>query len=144
VGRTLIAIALVFAGTAARAEPLLPNDAEPRAPQWLVAPHDPELAPLHHPSYFEQHAARVDRDMLFFDRGYTLERMRERDDLRLPGATPGTNTSTALATSLFSVAVVSSAHTPRPLKFAFDRALHVGPAILEGGGMGAGFGGRIW
>lgn len=129
-------MALSTVAAVAHAEP-------PSAPAWLVAPHDPELAPLRRPSYFEQHAARVERDMLIMDHGYTLERMRERDELQLPGKTPGTSTSTTFGVGLFSGLVVSSAHTPRALQFAFDRSMHLGPAILEGGGMGAGFGGAF-
>lgn len=100
----------------------------------------PSLRP---PSYFEQHSARVERDLLIFQHGYTLERMRERDALELYGPTPGTSTSTALGIGLFSSIVVSSAHTPRALRFAFDRSFHLGPAIFDGGGMGAGLGGRM-
>jgi hypothetical protein len=140
---SIIAVAAV--GAAANAEPIVHDPhATPTAPAWLVAPRDPELTPLRRPSYFEQHAARVERNMLMFDHGYTLERMRERDELELPGATPGTPTSTALGTGLFSAAVVASAHTPAALRFAFDRSLHVGAAIFDAGGMGVGFGGRIW
>lgn len=138
-GRLFTAIVVVTLASAAHAEPPPPS-----APEWLVAPHDPELAPLRQPSYFEQHAARVEHDMLIFDRGYTLEQMRTRDQLRLAGATPGTSMSSTLGTGLFSAAVVSAAHTPPALQFAFDRSLHLGPAILEGGAMGAGFGGLFW
>ena len=47
------------------------------------------------------------------------------------------------ASDCFSGMVVAAAHTPPALRFAFDRSLHVGPAIFDGGGMGAGFGGRM-
>jgi hypothetical protein len=131
----VVAAALTALGAAALA------DEPPRVPVWLVAPTLPP-APRP-PTYFERHYARVEHDMLFFDRGYTLELMRERDGLSLYGPTPGTNVSTALGIGLFSGVVVSAAHTPPFLRFAYDRALHVGPAIFEGGGMGAGFGGRL-
>jgi hypothetical protein len=114
----------------------------PPAPVWLVAPADREPPP-HAPTYFEAHSARVDRNLLRFQHGYSLEIMRERDTLQLYGATPGTARSTGLGVASFSAAVVSSAHTPLPLRFAFDRAFHVGPAIFDGGGLGAGFGGRL-
>jgi len=112
------------------------------APAWLVAPRlpPPSLPP---PTYFQQHSARVERDMLLFQHGYTLDYMRERDTLLLYGSTPGTNTSTGLGIGLFSAVVVSAAHTPPFLRFAFDRSLHLGPAVFDGGGMGAGFGGRL-
>ena len=78
-----------------------------------------------------------------FQHSYTLDTMRQRDTLELYGVTPGTSTSTALGVAAFSTMVVSSAHTPVPLRFAFDRKFHLGPAIFDGGGMGAGFGGRL-
>ena len=129
-----VAISVATVGNAV-AEP-------PPAPAWLVAPRDP-IPALREPSYFEQHSARVTRTMLMFHHGYTLERMRDRDTLELYGPTPGTNTSTAAGIGIFSAVVVSAAHTPLPLRFAFDRSLHLGPAIFEGGGMGAGFGGHL-
>jgi hypothetical protein len=136
----LVAVAAVaFAGRAggiaAADEPPLP------APAWLIAPRDP--APwLRQPSYFEQHSARVEHDLLWFHHGFTLDKMRERDQLELYGATPGSSSSTALGIGTFSVVVVAATHTPRALRFAFDRSLHVGPAIFDGG-LGAGFGGRM-
>jgi hypothetical protein len=127
--------ALMFAASGnALAEP-------PPTPAWLVAPRDP--VPPRPLSYFEQHSLRVERDLLMFQRGYTLERMRDRDTLELYGPTPGSATSTAAGIGIFSAIVVSSAHTPAPLRFAFDRSLHLGPAIFDGGGMGAGFGGSL-
>jgi hypothetical protein len=122
-----------FAGGAARAD-------EP--PVWLVAPTVSE-PPRPHPSYFEEHSARVTRNIHMFQSSYSLDTMRERDTLSLYGPTPGTNLSTGLGTGLFTALVVSTAHTPEWLRFAYDRALHLGPAIFEGGGMGAGFGGRM-
>lgn len=117
-------------------------DEPPPAPAWLVAPRlpPPSLPP---PTYFQRHSARVEHDMLLFQHGYTLEYMRDRDALQLYGSTPGTNTSTGLGIGLFSAVVVSAAHTPPFLRFAFDRSLHLGPAVFDGGGMGAGFGGRL-
>ena len=114
----------------------------PPAPAWLVAPRDPSPS-LRAPSYFEQHSARVERDFLKFHHDYTLDRMRERDRLQLYGPTPGSSTSTAAGIGVFSAVVVAAAHAPVPLRFAFDRSLHLGPAIFEGGGIGAGFGGRL-
>ena len=131
------AVVAAWCGVAGADEPLPPS-----APAWLIAPRTPAPS-LRHPSYFEQHSARVERDLMSFHHGYTLETMRERDGLQLYGPTPGTSTSTALGVGLFSAVVVSAAHTPHALRFAFDRALHLGPAIFDGGGMGAGFGGRM-
>ena len=131
-----IALGVAVVGNARADEP-----PPPPAPAWLEAPRlPPSPRP---PTYFEQHSARVERDMLLFQHGYTLEYLRERDTLQLYGPTPGTTLSTAFGVGLFSVVVVSSAHTPPFLRFAFDRSLHVGPAVFDGGGMGAGFGGRL-
>ena len=125
-----------MSGIAAADEPA------PSAPAWLIAPREP-MPSLRQPSYFARHSARVERDLLLFHHGYTLENMRERDTLELYGATPGNATSTALGVGLFSGVVVTAAHTPAFLRFAFDRSLHLGPAVFDGGGMGAGFGGRM-
>jgi len=129
-----------FTGRAA-AEPLS-APAAPPAPVWLIAPKEPE-PPRRPLTYFEEHSARVTHDLLLFQHSYTLDTMRARDTLELYGPTPGTPTSTALGIGAFAGVVVSSAHTPRALRFAFDGKLHVGPAIFDGGGMGAGFGGRM-
>jgi hypothetical protein len=130
---TLVLALFGFAGSLRAAEP----------PAWLIAPNDPQLGTPPPPSYFETHAARVERNLHILRPGYTLEDARERDELRLPGPTPGTSTSTMAGIGLFSFAVFGSAHTPQFLQFAFDRTLHLGPAIFDGGGMGAGFGGRL-
>ncbi|HEX8951774.1 MAG TPA: hypothetical protein VF945_08000 [Polyangia bacterium] len=132
---------LVAAAGFARATPAR-GDEPPPAPAWLVAPRVPPPS-LRPPSYFEQHSARVAHDLLMFQQRYTLEHMRERDTLELYGPTPGRATATAFGVGLFSGVVVGAAHTPPFLRFAFDRSLHLGPAILDGGGMGAGFGGRL-
>jgi hypothetical protein len=116
--------------------------AEP-VPAWLIAPHDPSLQSPPPPSYFERHAARVERNIHIFQHGYSLEQSRERDELRLYGRTPGSPAATMSGIGLFSFAVFSVAHTPAALDFAFDRGLHLGPAVFEGGGMGAGFGGHL-
>jgi hypothetical protein len=130
-----VAFGFVVAGNA-KAEP------PPAAPAWLVAPTDPTPS-LRTPSYFEQHSARVERNLILFEHGYSLEHMRERDALELYGPTPGSMQSTVAGIGLFSAVVVGAAHTPAALRFAFDGALHVGPAIFDGGGMGAGFGGSL-
>jgi hypothetical protein len=130
------AIVVAWSGIVAAEEP------PPPTPAWLIAPREP-MRSLRRPSYFEQHSARVERNMLMFEHGYTLERMRERDALELYGPTPGSAMSTTLGVGLFSAVVVTAAHTPPALRFAFDRSLHLGPAIFDGGGMGAGFGGRL-
>ena len=99
--------------------------------------------PSRPPSYFEEHSARVDHDMLFFEHGYTLADMRERDALRLYGPTPGNEMSGLDGAAVLAGAVVVAAHAPRPVRRLLDGRWHVGPAILYGGGMGAGAGGRF-
>jgi hypothetical protein len=88
-------------------------------------------------SYFRRHAARVEDDLLHFNASYTLESMRDRDAWLRFGSVGGPGAS-ALGAALFSGAVVGSAHGPLRM-----RAVHIGPAIFDGGGMGAGFGGRL-
>ncbi len=111
------------------------------APAWLIAPQLPQPSPRK-PSYVEQRSTRVERHILLFHSGFTLDAMRERDTLQLYGQTPGTTTATVLGVGVFSGVVVGVAHTPPFLRFAFDRELHLGPAIFDSG-MGAGFGGRL-
>jgi hypothetical protein len=137
VHRLFAAIALLTWGAVALAEEPPP----PTAPVWLVAPQDPPPL-VRPPTYIEQHSARVERDILKFDDGYTLERMRERDQLSLYGSTPGTVGGAMLGAAVFSTAVFGAAHSP--VRFAFDHTWHLGPAIFDGGGMGAGFGGVVW
>src|SRR5262249_6213576 len=70
----------------------------------------------------------------------TLESRREIDRLRLFSPVSG-NVSPGVA--LFGAAVVAAAPAPGPLRPLFDRPWHLGPALLEGGGLGAGLGGRF-
>lgn len=93
-------------------------------------------------SYFRRHAARVEDDLLHFNTAYTLESMRDRDGWLRFGSAGGTGAA-SLGAAILSAAVVASAHAPRRLRPLFDRPLHFGPAIFDGGGMGAGFGGRM-
>jgi hypothetical protein len=107
----------------------------------LAAPTHP--TPRRWPSYVEAHSRRVQHDLLFFDHGYTLEEVRRRDALRLYGPTPGSDGAGELGAAVFATAVVAAAHAPPPLRRLFDGRLHVGPAILYGGGVGAGAGGHF-
>lgn len=129
-GAALLVVAL--ATLPAAASPCLPTVARGA---WRRCELDAGAMRLH--SYFQRHANRVADDMLHFNRSYTLESMRERDEW-LRFGTVGGPTAAAIGANLFSGAVVTSAHGPRQL-----RALHLGPAIFDGGGMGAGFGGRL-
>ena len=46
------------------------------------------------------------------------------------------------ALAMFAATTILSAHAPRPLRILFDGPVHLGPAIFDGGGMGAGIAGR--
>jgi hypothetical protein len=81
--------------------------------------------------------------MLFFQHSYSLADMRDRDTLRLYGATPGGAGAVGGGIALFGGVVVSAAHAPGAVRVLFDHRLHVGPALFDGGGMGAGVGGRL-
>jgi hypothetical protein len=38
---------------------------------------------------------------------------------------------------------MTTAHAPKPLRFLFDKRIHLGPAMFENGGMGGGLGGSF-
>ena len=71
-----------------------------------------------------------------------LAQRRELDRLLLfrDAAELADPSAVALGIGLFATAVFAAAHAPAPLRFPFDRRLHLGPAIFQGGGMGAGLG----
>ena len=94
-------------------------------------------------SYFEAHEQLVMRDMISFNHSYTLDYLRDRDLLRLYGPTPGSTGGVADGIALFSTVVVAAAHLPGRARVLFDHRVHVGPALFEGGGMGAGIGARM-
>lgn len=153
------AIAFSFVATisllagAARAD----SDAEPREPLRLTAEpcradNGAEMgcgytksAPRvpRPPSYFEAHELLVMHDMVSFNHSYTLDYLRDRDLLRLYGPTPGNSGSVADGIALFSTAVIAAAHLPGRARVLFDHNVHLGPALFEGGGMGAGVGARL-
>ncbi len=95
------------------------------------------------PSYFSQHEQRVERATIVYQRGYTLDELRDRDRLELYGVAPGGARATALGGAMFGGRVVMSAHAPAPLRPLFDARLHLGPALFWGGGLGAAAGGRF-
>ena len=95
-------------------------------------------------SYFEAHEQLVMRDMISFNHSYTLDYLRDRDRLRLYGPTPGSAGGVADGVAMFSTVVIAAAHLPAgPARVIFDHKVHVGPALFEGGGMGAGIGARM-
>ena len=71
-----------------------------------------------------------------------LEQARDRDALMLPGGAPSMR-SGAMGAMVMGAAVVLAAHAPARLRTVVDGPVHVGPALFEGGGMGAGVGARF-
>lgn len=141
---------LLLAAGAVHAEPL------PRGPlRLVVAPCEDEsgaalrcASPIRKVprtvSYFEAHERLVMRDMVSFNHSYTLEYLRDRDLLRLYGPTPGSTAGVSYGVAMFSTAVLAAAHMPPgPARVIFDHTVHFGPALFEGGGMGAGIGARM-
>jgi hypothetical protein len=103
----------------------------------------------HTPSYFEQKAAQVFASFHTFKTARTaaeeqdpLQQARDRDALLLPGGAVSMR-SGALGSMVMGAAVVLAAHAPAQLRPIVDGPVHVGPALFEGGGMGAGIGARF-
>jgi hypothetical protein len=106
-------------------------------------------APSHHATYFEAKNAQVMRAFLLFKTAQPVEReqnllglARERDALLWGGRAPSLQ-SGALGSAVMGAAVVLAAHVPGKARVVVDGPVHVGPALFEGGGMGAGVGGRF-
>jgi len=76
--------------------------------------------------------------------GDALEVRRDRDRLVLFRGPEAQGAAVAVGLAMFTAATILSAHAPRPLRGVFDGPVHVGPAIFDGGGMGAGIAGRGW
>ncbi len=75
-----------------------------------------------------------------------LQVARERDRWNLNAARPAVMTTEgAYGAAVLAASVFMAAHAPGPLQPLFDgeRVVHLGPALFEGGGMGAGVGGRF-
>ena len=103
----------------------------------------------HTPSYFEQKSAQVFASFLSFKSAHTVEQdqnrvqeMRDRDALLLPGGRSSMQ-SGAMGSMVMGAAVVFAAHAPAKLRPLVDGRVHVGPALFDGGGMGAGIGGHF-
>jgi hypothetical protein len=95
------------------------------------------------PSYFSEHERRVERATIVYQRDHTLDELRDRDRLELYGVQPGRGRAATLGAAMFGGMVVMSAHAPPPLRPLFDARLHLGPALFDGGGLGAAAGGRF-
>ena len=73
-----------------------------------------------------------------------LEVRRDRDKMLLfRGPQPSQGGAVGLGLAMFGATTILSAHAPRPLRVVFDGPVHLGPAIFDGGGMGAGIAGRL-
>jgi hypothetical protein len=106
------------------------------------AQSDLKLSP---PSSFSEHNRRVERAFLRFATRQTPERernrlelMRDRDRLLL--FQDRSTDQTGYGIALFGVVTVLAAHAPPPLRRLFEGPVHLGPAIFDPGGMGAGIG----
>lgn len=102
-----------------------------------------------HESYVAEKNAAVMRSFLMFKSERTVEQdqnrvqqMRERDQLLLGGRAPSLQAG-ALGSMVMGAAVVLAAHAPKSVRAIVDGPVHVGPALFEGGGMGAGVGARF-
>jgi hypothetical protein len=125
-------------------------------------------------TFVEAHSARVEKDLLLFkptlvgvapsgaprlatvaakntqrffapaETAEGLDIRRERDRLALLRGPQDPSSALALGAAMFAATTFLSAHAPRPLRIVFDGPIHLGPAIFDGGGMGAGIGGRGW
>ena len=100
------------------------------------------------PSFVELHSRMVMHAFLRFspERGIeqqqnALEVLRDRDRLALFGAPNQSQAGYGVA--LFSAVTILAAHAPGRLRALFDGPVHLGPAVFDGGGLGAGVGGRI-
>ena len=103
----------------------------------------------HQPTYFEQKNAQVMHAFLVFDGVRTVEedqnrlqQLRDRDAILWGGRTPSMQAG-GLGSMVMGAAVVLAAHAPARLRPLVDGPVHVGPALFDGGGMGAGVGGRF-
>jgi hypothetical protein len=72
-----------------------------------------------------------------------LEMRRDRDRLLLFREPQPMGSGMGLGIAMFGAMTILSAHAPRPFRVLFDGPVHFGPAIFDGGGMGAGFAGRL-
>ena len=74
--------------------------------------------------------------------GDALEVRRDGDRLVLFRGPQAQGAAVGLGLVMFAATTILSAHAPRPLRVLFDGPVHLGPAIFDGGGMGAGIAGR--
>jgi hypothetical protein len=72
-----------------------------------------------------------------------LQSLRDRDALLLPAGRVPSLAAGGLGAAMLGATIVLAAHAPAPLRPLFDARVHFGPALFDGGGMGAGSGGRF-
>lgn len=90
--------------------------------------------------------APVKKESRFFapvENAESLDVRRERDRLLLFRGPQTQGNAVALGLAMFLTTTVLSAHAPRPLRRVFDGPVHLGPAVFDGGGMGAGIAARL-
>jgi hypothetical protein len=71
-----------------------------------------------------------------------LEALRDRDRLQLYGLVAD-SARTGYGVALFGAVTVLTAHAPPAMRALFGGPVHLGPALFENGGLGAGVGGRF-
>ena len=102
----------------------------------------------HTASYVEAHSLQVMHAMLRFRSERSLEQQQDpldwyRDRDRLSLFAPAQMQSASYGIALFGAVTVLAAHAPRALQVLLTGPVHLGPAIFDGGGLGAGVGGRL-
>lgn len=68
--------------------------------------------------------------------------LRERDRLQLFGVVTPSDAQAGWGVALFGTMTILAAHSP--VRALFDGPVHLGPAVFENGGLGAGIGGRFY
>lgn len=101
-------------------------------------------------SYVELKSDQVFAAFLMFVPAHTVEQeqdrlsaMRERDALLLGDGHSPSMQASAVGAMMMGATIVLAAHAPERLRPLVDGVVHVGPAVFDGGGMGAGIGARF-
>jgi hypothetical protein len=99
------------------------------------------------PSYVQAKNALVQHAFLRFrsaeafeQQQNRLELLRERDRLQLFGVVQNEGNA-GYGVAMFAAVTILAAHAPSFLRPLFDGPVHLGPAVFDNGGMGAGIGG---
>jgi hypothetical protein len=108
------------------------------------------LARLRQDSYVATHSAQVLHAFIKFSTARGVEQqqdrlttLRDRDALLLPAGTTPSARAGSYGALMMGASIVLAAHAPARLRPIFDGRVHAGPALLDGGGMGAGVAGRF-